>query len=259
MSEPTTIRCEVDDHVATVTLARPDVLNAFNQAMLDEFVTLWQHVRGDDEIHAVVLRADGDRAFSAGVDRKEGRFRHPNPWSADDPGYSLGPKQNRCYKPVITAVQGMAAGGAFYWINESDIVICSDDATFFDPHVSFGLVSALEPSGLLRRVPLGEVLRIALMGSTERVSARTAKEIGLVSEVVPRAELWERAAHLARTIASFPPIAVQGTVRAIWEMADTNSRVARDTGLLYTHVGNPPAEESERRFAERTPTPWELR
>src|SRR5690606_9755493 len=122
----------------------------------------------------------------------------------------------RVWKPVIAAVHGMAAGGAFYWLNEADVIICSDDAQFFDPHTTFGMVSALEPVGMLRRIPIGEVLRIALFGNDERVSAGRAYQIGLVSEVLPREQLWERAHVLARRLADKPPWAIQGTVKAIW-------------------------------------------
>jgi enoyl-CoA hydratase/carnithine racemase len=129
--------------------------------------------------------------------------------------------------------------GAFYWINESDIVICSDDATFFDPHVSYGLTAALEPIGLARRVPLGEALRIALLGLDERLSSERALQIGLVSEVVPREKLWDRGAELAQIIAAKPPAAIQGTVRAIWESLDSTRTQALRTGLSYTQLGNP--------------------
>ena len=228
-----------DDHVATVTLNRPEVLNSFNQAMLDEFADIWRRCRTDDAIHAIVLRANGDRAFSTGVDRKEGRTRHPNPWSEDDPGFFLGAKQNRVWKPLICALHGMVAGGAFYWVNEADVVLCSDDATFFDSHVTYGYVSALEPIGLMRRIGLGDTLRMALMGNRERVSAETALRLGLVTEVVPRDQLWDHAHELARTIASFPAVATQGTVRAIWESLDKPYRAAMDQGLMYTRLGNP--------------------
>lgn len=130
-------------------------------------------------------------------------------------------------------------GGAFYWLNEADILICSQDATFFDPHVSYGLTAALEPIGLARRVPLGEALRIALLGLDERVSAARALQIGLVSEVLPREGLWDRADDIARIIAAKPPAAIQGTVRAIWESLDSTRTQALRTGLSYTQLGNP--------------------
>src|SRR4029077_6872156 len=135
-----------------------------------------------------------------------------NIWNHEDSGEALSPKRQKMWKPVVCAVQGMCTAGAFYFINESDVCICSTEATFFDSHVSAGLVCALEPIGLMRRIGLGEALRIALMGNTERIGADTALRIGLVSEVVSPEHLWERAHEIASTIAAYPPSATQGTV-----------------------------------------------
>jgi enoyl-CoA hydratase/carnithine racemase len=210
-----------------------------------------------------VLRAAPGRAFSTGVDIKQ-----PSPltavanvWSRTDPGERLGPKQNRCWKPVIAAVHGLCAGGAFYWLNESDIVICSEDAQFFEPHVTYGMVAALEPIGLRYRIALGETLRMALMGNDERVCAQTALRIGLVSEVTANNELWERAGQIARSIAAKPPAAVQGTVRAIWESLDRTLSAALQGGLAYPLLGNPVglAEVPPDLFESGARPEWELR
>jgi enoyl-CoA hydratase/carnithine racemase len=149
----------------------------------------------------------------------------------------------------------MCTAGAFYFLNEADIVICSQDATFFDSHVSAGMVSALEPVGLMRRIGLGETLRIALSGNDERVGAETALRIGLVSEVVAREALWPRAHEIAASIASKPSAATQGTVRAIWESLDRPYRAAMEQGLLYTRLGNPigTAEVKQKPSANRPP------
>ena len=131
-------------------------------------------------------------------------------------------------------------------VNESDIVICSDDATFFDPHANGAMVSALEPIGMLHRgVPLGDVLRWALMGNEERVTAPTALRLGLVSEVVSPEELHARAADIAWQIAQRNPVAIQGTVRAIWESMEMPPHMAKQNGLNYIHIGNPKFEEGE--------------
>jgi enoyl-CoA hydratase/carnithine racemase len=254
----TSVLYEVSDHVATITLNRPEAMNSFDQVMCDEFSHLWAAIRDDDDVRAVVLRAAGDRAFCTGVDVKKGLDTASNVWSRTDPGEQLSPKLNHVWKPVVTAVHGMAAGGAFYWINESDIVICSEDATFFDPHVSYGMTAALEPIGLARRVPLGEALRIALLGLDERMSSDRALQIGLVSEVVATDGLWARADELARIIAAKPPAAIQGTVRAIWESLDSTRTHALRTGLSYTQIGNPvgQAEIQRTEVSRRT---WTLR
>ena len=253
-----TVLFEVKDNVATVTLNRPQAMNGFNLAMLDEFRALWSRVRTDDGIHVVVLRAAGERAFSTGLDVKEGLNLPDNPWSQRDPGEDLSPKQNKVWKPVIAAVHGMVAGGAFYWLNDCDIIISADDATFFDPHVSYGLTSALEPIGLARRIPLGEALRWALVGLDERMSAQRAREIGLVSELVPYARLWGRAEELARIIAAKPSAAVQGTVRAIWETHGLDRETAQSIGWHYTRIGNPIGKAQVSRATFVKPD-WTLR
>ncbi|KUI32320.1 enoyl-CoA hydratase/isomerase family protein [Mycobacterium sp. GA-2829] len=237
----TTIGFEVDadDHVATVTLDRPERLNAFDRTMCEEMAEAWRLVKADDAVHAVVLRAAGDRAFSAGLDVKSSYGQPDNIWHHEDPGELLSPKWQKMWKPVVCAVQGMCTAGAFYFLNEADVVICSTDATFFDSHVSAGLVCALEPIGLMRKVGLGDALRIALMGNDERVGADTALRIGLVTEVVERDRLWARAHGIAATIAAKPPAATQGTVRAIWESLDRPYRAAMEQGLIYTRLGNP--------------------
>jgi enoyl-CoA hydratase/carnithine racemase len=216
VSEYQTVLFDLADGVATITLNRPEVMNAFNQQMLDEFSDIWKRCRIDDDVRVIVLRAAGGRAFSTGVDRKEGRTRHPNPWSADDPGF-------------------------FLWINEADVVICSADATFFDPHTTYGMLSALEPAGLARRIPLGEAMRIALFGLDERMGAERAYGIGLVSEIVPggEAELWDRAQVLAQRLADKPALAIQGTVKAVWDSLSMSPQAAREVPLVYPQLTNP--------------------
>jgi enoyl-CoA hydratase/carnithine racemase len=244
-----------DDRVATITLNRPEVLNAFDRRMCEEMRAVWQRIKADPLVHAVVLRAAGDRAFCAGLDTRASYGQPEDVWNHEDPGELLSPKWQKVWKPVVCAVHGMCTAGAFYFVNESDIVICSPDATFFDSHVTYGMVSALEPVGLMRRIGLGETLRMALLGNDERVGAETALRIGLVSEVVERSALWDRAHELAAQIAARPTAATQGTVRAIWESLDRPYRAAMEQGLIYTRLGNPigMAEVAERPPAKRSP------
>ena len=243
------------DKVATITLNRPDALNSFNRTMCEEMQAIWRIVKLDESTNTVVLRAAGTRAFSAGLDVRSDYGQPDNVWNHEDPGELLSPKWQKMFKPVVCAVQGMCTAGALYFTNEADIVICSQDATFFDSHVSAGLVSALEPVGLMRKVGLGDTLRMALMGNDERVSAQTALHIGLVTEVVPAEQLWTRAHEIAATIAAKPPSATQGTIKAIWESLDKPYRAAMDQGLIYTRLGNPlgKAELAAQPAAERTP------
>ena len=235
-----TIRYETSpDKVATITLNRPEVLNAFDRQMCEEMRAAWKLVKDDPGVNAVVLRAEGDRAFSAGLDTGKSYGQPEDVWNHEDPGELLSPKWQKVWKPVVCAVQGICTAGAFYFVNEADVVICSEDATFFDSHVTYGLVCALEPVGLMRKVGLAQSLRIALMGNDERVTAGTALQMGLVTEVVGRSELWARAHEIAAGIAAKPSSATQGTVRAIWESLDRPYRAAMEQGLIYTRLGNP--------------------
>ena len=241
-----TLLVDIADGVATITLNRPDKLNCFNRAMVLEFRDLWGKLRTDPAVRVLVLRAAPGRAFCSGVDVKEG-WRAPgedgSPFDQDDPGEWLGPKSNKVWKPLIVAVHGMAAGGAFYWLNEADIVICSDDATFFDPHLKFGKISAVEPIGALGRIPLQEITRMVLLADAERISAPTALRISLVTEITSAESLWPRAQELAALIAHCHPVAVQGSIRAIWEAQSMPRAQALSNALRYIQVGKPLATE----------------
>ena len=128
-----TLLLDVDatDHVATITLNRPEQLNTFNRTMCEEMAQAWRAVKLDESVHAVVLRAAGSRAFSAGLDIKTPYGQPENVWNHEDPGEALSPKWQKMWKPVVCAVQGMCTAGAFYFLNESDVVICSDRRNVF--------------------------------------------------------------------------------------------------------------------------------
>jgi enoyl-CoA hydratase/carnithine racemase len=256
-----TILTELTKGVLTVTLNRPDKANSFNHAMIQDFRTLWTAVRGNEDVRVIVLRAAEGSAFCTGVDVREGwraPGAEPTPFDYDDPGDWLGPKSNRVWKPLILAIHGMAAGGAFYWINEADIVICSEDATFFDPHLKFGKLSSVEPIGALGRIPYQEIARMVLMADEERISAATALRISLVTEITSREQLWPRTRQLAESIAARAPVAVQGSVRALWEAQSLPRAQAVSNAVKYiqiskAHLPLEPAPASLRSV------PWTLR
>jgi len=245
----TTLLTELDEHgVLTVTLNRPDKLNCFNRAMVTEFRALWQAVRADSAVRVVVLRAAPGRAFCSGVDVREGwraAGEEASPFDQDDPGEWLGPKSNKVWKPLIVAAHGIVAGGAFYWLNEADIVICAEDATFFDPHLKFGKISSVEPIGALGRIPYAEIMRMVLLADTERVCAQTALRISLVTEVTTGEALWARAHELAVSVARRHPVAVQGSVRALWEAQSLPRAQAISNALKYIQIGKPLATDTQ--------------
>ena len=262
-----------DDGVAWVSLNRPDVRNAISDKMRDELRDLWWAFRYDDDVRCVVLTAEGDH-FCTGIDRGEavsesntddmaaGNYPgYPTPWVYDDPGRDVGPKARDLWKPVIAAVQGMACGGAFYLLGEVEFVIAADDATFFDPHVTYGMTAAFEPLQLLRKMPFQEIMRMSLLGADERMSAERAREVGLVSEVVPRAELLERAGWAARVIADAPPLVIQGTLRALWMGLEVDRHQSIELAALYTRIGSDSEafKAGQRRFESGKRPAWRLR
>src|SRR4029078_7055940 len=126
-----------------------------------------------------------------------------------DPGEYLGPKSNDLWKPVIAAVNGIACGGAFYMLGESDFVIAPENCTVFDPHTTYGMPTCFEPIHMLQKMPFHEIMRISLLGNAERMSATRAHAVGLVTEVVAADQLEASAKWAAETIASYAPLAVQ--------------------------------------------------
>ena len=273
MSEYETVTVSIDDGVAWVTLARPEVRNAFNAKMQEELRGIWTGFRYDDDVRCVVLAAEGDH-FCAGIDRAEavsdennqamaaGNYPgFPTPWMYDDPGRDVGPKTCDLWKPVIAAVQGQALAGAFYMLGETEFIIASDDAVFFDPHVTYGMPAAYEPMHMLQKMPFQEVMRMSLLGAHERMSATRAHEIGLVSEVAPRDELHERAAWAAQVIADSPPLVIQGTMRAVWTALEMPRSQAIDAANLFIRIGSDAAafKAGQDRFASGKRVEWRLR
>lgn len=270
MSEHETVRLAISDGVAWVTLDRPEVLNAFDERMLHELSQVWRRLRADPAVRVAVLTGAGDRAFCTGLDRTGiagdgtaagGVGFAGSPFHLDDPGARLGPKSNDLWKPVIGAVNGMACGGAFYLLGECDILIAAEGATFFDPHVTYGMPASYESILMASRMPLGEVLRMQLTGAAERLSAHRAYEIGLVSEVVPFDELAGAAARLAGVVAAAPTLAVQATLRAVWTAAEFGRRAALDLGYAFVAMGHSTdaLDAGQRRFAAGERAAWRLR
>ena len=252
----------LDDGVATVSLNRPQVRNAINSTMQAELRDVWDMIRVDNDVRCVILTAEGDH-FCTGIDRAEavsednnaamaaGNYPgYPTPWTYDDPGRDISPKARECWKPVIAAVHGQACGGAFYMLADVEFIIASDDATFFDPHVTYGMPAAFEPIQMLAKMPFHEIMRLTLLGVDERMSAARAREIGLVSEVVAKDELRARAQWAARIIANAPALAIQGTMRALWMGLELSRSQAIDLAHLFTRIGADAAAmwEGQQRF-----------
>jgi enoyl-CoA hydratase/carnithine racemase len=257
-----TITFDVRDHVAQVTLNRPEVHNAFNERMQDELAALWRHIRVDDDVRVVVLTGAGDRAFCTGIDRGDiPTDREFDPFTYDDPGQKIGPKSQGLWKPVIAAVNGMACGGGFYLLGESDIIIAAESATFFDPHVTYAMTAVYEPILLANRMAFGDLVRMSLAGVHERMSAQTARIAGLVSEVVATEQLLQESRALAEVIASQPPTSVQATLRTLWAARSLSPEQALGLGNVFLQLGTSARalREGQELFAQQERREWKLR
>ena len=249
-------------HVGWLINNRPDQLNAMNAAMRDEFAVAWKELDADPDVRVIVHTGEG-RAFQTGVDMSEvagdgmGMERYRDSVADFDLHFTSWHQQ--VWKPVITAVNGICCGGGFHWVADADIVIAASDAQFFDPHVSVGQVVAIEAIGLMKKMPVEAVMRMAFMGRYERVNAARAYELGMISEIVdPPDGLRDRAQELAETIARNSPAAMAATKRALWGALELGLTDACKAGAqeLVGMWGHPDQEEGPRAFAERRDANW---
>jgi enoyl-CoA hydratase/carnithine racemase len=184
---------------------RPEQLNAMSSHMRDELADAWLELDRDPAVAVIVHTGEG-RAFQTGVDLSElsgdgvGVERYRDSVEQWDLHFTAW--HQHVGKPVIAAVNGICAGGGLHFVADADIVIAASDAQFLDPHVSVGQVTAIEAIGLARKMPFEAVIRMALLGRHERMSAERAYELGMVSQVVdPPERLRDAAQELGETIA----------------------------------------------------------
>jgi len=267
MSDFQTVLFEVDNRIATITLNRPERKNAMNQQLKDELRECWRRVKSDPDIWVAIITGAGD-AFSSGADVEAlaaGGFVKPDRWRELAMIEGIvelpTPRRLRVHKPVIAAVNGVVAGFSLDLVTEADIPIASDRAYFVDPHVSIGYVSSHEMVNMARRVPLAVCLRMALLGSRERMGAQRAYEVGLVTEVVPHERLMARARELAEMILTNAPLAVWGTKMAILQGLGLPIPQAEEIAAAYLEVVEQSEDHQEgpRAFVEKRKPEWRAR
>ena len=263
-----TIIYEVDGHKATITMNRPDALNALSPHMITELRAAYQQAEDDDNVWLMIVTATG-RAFCTGADVKEipgdGKVLNERPylstyeqWEAPQEGT---PPFRTMTKPVIVAVNGICCGAGLDWVTTGDIIIASDKATFFDPHVSIGLVAAREMVRLAKALPRSVALRMALMGKHERMTVQRAYELGLITEIVDHDKLLERAHEIADTVNLNAPLAVRGTRLAIHKTLDLPLHEGEILAETFRErvTRTEDALEGPRAFVEKRTPNWQAR
>ena len=262
MSEPyETLDVRRDGHVGWLVFDRPDAGNAMDATMLAELERAWRELADDPAVRVIVNTGNGP-AFQTGLDvrqlaRDKEALREQSR-RTKRAELKLSAWHNGVDKPVIAAVNGVCAGGGLHFVADADMVIASSAATFLDPHVSIGQVTAFEAIALLHKIPAEAVMRMALMGSQERITADRALALGLVSEVVEPDGLRAAAQELAEKVARNSPSAMAATKRALWGAFESGLTDACKAGAveLTSMWGHPDQTEGPQAFAERRPPRW---
>ncbi len=242
---------------------RPEVGNAMDATMLAELERAWLELDADPEVRVIVNTGNGP-AFQAGLDvvqlsRDKEALREQSRRTRDAT-LKLTAWHNQVWKPVIAAVNGTCAGGGLHFVADADIVIAAESATFLDPHVSVGQVSAFEVITLARTSPMEAILRMALVGRHERITAERARQLGILSEVVPDAELEAAAMDLAGKIAKNSPAAMAATKKALWGALERGLTDACRAGAaeMMAMWGHPDQTEGPLAWAEKREPQWEI-
>lgn len=247
---------DVEDRVATITLNRPEVMNAMDPETYRELSDAWRTVRDDPDIWAAIITGAGDRSFTSGADLRglSGRMTDETWRFWQTQHDQLLNRGLEVWKPVIAAVNGYCLGGGVTLLLATDIRIASTTATFGLSEVKRGILPGNGGTQrTLRQLPYPVAMELLLTG--DRIDATRAKEIGLVGEVVPGEELMTHARAMASRICENGPLAV----RAIKELAVRSQYLGLDDGLRMEQAigrilgGTADAKEGISAFSEKRP------
>lgn len=250
------IELDIADGVAVVTIRRPELRNAIDHATAGAIAATLDRCEDDAAVRAVVIRGEGETAFSAGADLKALAAGGPRPVH-DEHGFAGVARYPRT-KPLIAAVNGFALGGGFEIVLACDLAVAADHATFGLPEVRRGLI----PSGgglvrLARALPPAVAAELAL--TTRRITAAEARELGLVNRVVPAAELMPTVRAMASEIAQGSPHAVAQALRVLriarWSPDESSAWWASEQGAAAVRASGD-AAEGARAFVERRAPRW---
>jgi enoyl-CoA hydratase len=222
-----TLIVEVEDHVASIRLNRPEALNALNAQLLDELGAALTEMDGSNRVRAIVITGS-EKAFAAGADIKEMASKGFVEMFVED--YFTGPSETilRCRKPIVAAVAGYCLGGGCELAMMCDFIIAADTAKFGQPEVNLGVMPGLGGTQRLTRfVGKSKAMEMCLTG--RMMDAAEAERCGLVSRVVPAKDLLRDARATAAKIAEKSPL----TVRAIKESVNRSYETTLREGLLF--------------------------
>ncbi len=228
MSDLNYIRVDWDGDLAVVTVDRQEKMNALNAEVIGELGQVFEELRGDDDVRGVIVTGAGEKAFVAGADIGELAVMTPQSGvSVSRAGQAVYLAIERFPKPVLAAVGGYALGGGCELALACHMRIASENARFGLPEVGLGIIPGYGGTiRLARLVGLGRAVEMTLTG--DMVDAARAEAMGLVTAVVPRAELLERAKASLRRVTKNGPVAVRMALESIYRAMDSSTREALD-------------------------------
>ena len=201
------------EHVALVTLNRPEVLNAINYQLLGEVASTLEDLDADDACHCVVITGAGERAFAAGADIKEMADQTPVSLTRKN-HFARWERIKRVRTPIVAAVRGYALGGGNELAMACDMIVAADDALFGQPEIRIGAIPGAGGTQRLTRA-IGKARAMELILTGDQLPAREALALGLVTRVVPPEETVLAALRLAARVAAMPPLAVRAAKEAV--------------------------------------------
>jgi len=215
-----------DRHLVTVTLNRPEQMNAMNTAMGEDLVACFTALAADADARAIVFTGSGDKAFCAGGDLKERNGMTDETWRAQHVIFEQGAMRIlRCPVPVIAAVEGFALAGGCELALLSDFIVASETAVFGVPETTLGIFPGIGGTQLLPRL-VGAPLAKELIFTGRRMKSDEAKACGLINHLVPAGHAKAKATELAASIARNGPIAVRQAKKAIAYGSETDLETA---------------------------------
>lgn len=228
MTDLNYVRVEWDGDIAVVTIDRPEKLNALNADVVSELGQVFRDLREDDAVRGVILTGAGEKAFVAGADIGElAKMDSVSGVKVSRDGQEVFRMMERFPKPVLAAVGGYALGGGCELALACHMRLASDNARFGLPEVGLGIIPGYGGTiRLARLIGLGRAIELTLTG--EQVKAERAREMGLVSGVVPREDLMDEAKKLMGTITAKGPLAVRMALESIYRALDTPTQEALD-------------------------------
>ena len=249
---------EVKEHVAWITINRPDARNALSDAVRDEIAEALSVARDDAEVYVIALTGAGDKAFSAGADISEfPKFNAPDNFRKHSHPHPV-MVMRQVHKPVITMVNGLALGGGCELVLASDIAIASEKAKFGQPEINIGIIPGSGGTQILPRL-IGEKRAKEMLFTGRTITAAEALQFGMVNKVVPPEQLQEATDEIIAELLKKSPVILQIAKMSVNRAMETNLTAGMETERDFFAMcfGTEDQKEGVNAFLEKRPPKYQ--